>query len=231
VSHIDFKPGDMASIIAHTWAPVLYPHDQRTEPASSGWVVVGVDRRLRCRGYMLGHDEFTLEKLPEADTGWEQNQFRFIKREDLTLDKAGNGRFTRGVDIPFNLTQQRLIRFEAFRIKVATAIVSRGSHEGWSNPATWHVNLCLTNNQRFTQGILPTLWRKNGSINPNKLARWWHDMLGRKLIEPIEDWMVASPIDIPEEFASWNLPELQALRIDWNEIAADLARKPAISQP
>lgn len=216
------QAGDVVSIRQHTRAPKLYPDSHYTEEASEGWVVTGrsplTSPRERC---------FTLEKLPTADTGWSDNEYRFIEECYLTVTRKGSGSFTRGVDLPLNGLQQRKMRFEKFRVRVASAIIERGPHEGWSNPATWHVNLCLTNNQHFMHVTLPSLWRADGSLNPNKLEKAWSWLCARSEAFCVEDWMYAAPIEVPGEFARWSLPELQALRIDWSELAAELSRKPA----
>lgn len=221
--------GDVVAVLEHQWAPKLYPHAISTRPYSEGWVVTGeapLDGKHDPRR-PSDHDCFTLEKLPERDEGWQPNQMTFVVRQNLRLLKKGSGTFTRGVDLPFNEGQRRVMRFEEFRKKVAQAIIDRGTHEGWRNPATWYVHLQLANCQEFINQILPGLWRKDGTVNYSKLAKVWTRLKARKLVEPIEDWMRASPIEVPEEFAKWKLPELEALRVDWIEIAADFKRSPA----
>lgn len=223
------EPGDVVTILEHRRAPSLYPDAVYTEPYSEGWVVTGYSplKDKHDPNWRRPSDCFMLEKLPEPDEGWQNNQMKFIVRENLRLEKKGGGTFTRGVDLPLSLTQQRQVRWGEFRKKVAQAIIDRGTHEGWRNPATWYVHLQLANCQEFINQILPGLWRKDGTVNDRKLAKAWMRLKARKLVEPIEDWMRASPIEVPEEFAKWNLPELEALRVDWIEIAADFKRSPA----
>lgn len=221
--------GDVVAVLEHQWAPRLYPDAISTKPYSEGWVVTGQasladkhDPRLpSC------HDRFVLEKPPEPDTGWSPNKIEFCDRGNLRLLKKGNGTFTRGVDLPFNEMQKRDMRFVEFRSKVAWAIIDRGTHEGWCNPATWYVHLQLANCQQFVNQILPGLWRNDGTINEGKLEKAWESLKARAAVDPIEDWMLASPVDVPAEFARWRLPELQALRVDWGEVASEFKRNPA----
>ena len=106
--------GDVVAVLEHQWAPKLYPHAISTKPYSEGWVVTGeapLDGKHDPRR-PSDHDCFTLEKLPERDEGWEPNRMTFVVRQNLRLLKKGNGTFTRGVDLPFNASQKRVMRFE-----------------------------------------------------------------------------------------------------------------------
>lgn len=226
----NIQRGDVVKVLKHKKTARLYPDRSWTVPEESGWVVTGkmyFGEQFHDPGFLSERDCFTLEKLPEPDEGWQPNRMEFIHREHLVIEQKGNGTFTRGVDLPFNKAQLHAQALEAFKSRAALAIVNRGKHEGWTNPATWHVNLQLTNCREFVNNLLPGLWRKDGTINPKRLIKTWRDLKRQGKVQPVEDWMYELPLDIPAEFARHNFKDVQDahLRVDWFEIAADMKRK------
>jgi len=225
----NIQPGDVVRVGRHTKRAILYPEVTWVVDEESGWVVTGkstLGEHEHDPGWIRGSDCFILEKPPVSDAGWQNNRMEFIHREYLTVENKGTGKFVRGVDLPFNKSQLRDAALAEFKQRAIQAILDRGTHEGWSNPATWHVHIQLTNCKDFMLRQLQSLRRKDGTINPSRLIKAWRDLKRMKKVEPVEEWMYALPLDIPAEFEKSNFKDARdtLLRVDWLEITAEFNR-------
>lgn len=226
----DIQPGDVVLVHTHEKAARLYPDRKWTVPREGGWVVTGMStfgEQPHDPKWPSPRDCFVLEKPPVPDDGWQSNRMEFAHREHLSIERKGTGVFIRGVDLPFTKAELQAQELKEFKGRAAWAIVERGTHEGWANPATWHVHFQLTNCQSFMQGgMLYSLCRKDGTINPNRLIKAWRDLKRMKMVQPVEDWMYALPLEIPAKFARHSFKDIQDahLRVDWFEITAEFNR-------
>lgn len=180
-------------------------HDESVEGKDGIITLIDVrkwDRRVAYirmidTGYVFGLDEF------------DRNHWGFE-----TVAK-GNGTVTPGVDYPFTEDELRKQRFDTFVARVR-AVDQR--HQGYSNAATFLAVLYLRNHSGFMRHILPDLQRKDGTVNPDRLRSMFYSL---KLT--IDAWAQACPIELPPEFARYNIPGMP--RVNWDEVAADFKRE------
>lgn len=212
MADFDFQPGDTIAIVEHRRAPVLYPNSFYTVRASEGWVVHHIGglldeggKNLWCRKIEPGNSDYTTE---------------FVHRDYARLIAKGPGRYIEGVSLPYSQRELDLQEFEALKAKALQVLQQRGTHEGWSNPATWVVALSLKNDSACARAAY-ALRRRDGTRNPLRLRKVFWDHFRKK--EVIEPWMLEPPIDIPDKFARWAMPEVTCcLAVNWAEIELDL---------
>lgn len=213
MSHsFDFQPGDTVAIVEHRRAPELYPSDFYTVHASEGWVILEI-------GDAWMRDSATLW-LRKCAVGDFEARSEFVHAQYARLTTKGPGRYIDGVSLPYSQSELDLQEFEALKIKALQAIEDRGTHEGWSNPATWAVALSLKNDSACARAAY-ALRRKDETRNVQRLRRVFWDHFRKK--EVVEPWMLEPPIDIPDKFARRAMPEVaRRLAVNWAEIELDL---------
>lgn len=134
--------------------------------------------------------------------------------EGLELVTKGPGRLELGVTHPFSERELKEQRWQAW---IAKCLGHDYTHEGWSNTATWCANLALTNDRKAMDRVY-ALRRKDGSINPDRLAKLFYEAklsVDPEFFEPV--------FDPPESWAKPNCV-IKLRQIDWQEIADDIAQ-------
>lgn len=134
----------------------------------------------------------------------------------LDLISKGQGFHEVGVTHPFSereLRQQRLSAFDA-RIKSF-----RGDYNGWSNAAT-EIAFILLNNDSAAMHLVNAVRRRDGTVNPTKVARIFAD---RKLL--VDEWAFEPALEVPAEFTSLIHSMGWRQKINWDELAVNLAEK------
>lgn len=212
-----FQPGDKVSLIAYSWSPALYPDCVINEEASDGWVVVSLHyNSFKLHQSTYGSTEFYVEKLEKNELGADIVRGRFVSEHKMVLVQKGNGFYTLGVDRPkasYEVFGEELL---AFRRKVVIAVENKmaARYQGFKNPATFLADLYLNNSHQFMNSVLPTLWRKDGSVNPLKLMKAF-----KTLGLVIDEWATAVPIEVPEKFKRASFAaEIAPLKVDWLEL-------------
>lgn len=129
--------------------------------------------------------------------------------------KVGNGEPpVEGVDYVLTEDEYRQRRYIAFTNTLSF------EYEGWCNAASYLAHLYL-NNERTFHNMLPQLRRKDGTINPDKVKKAFHQL---KL--KIDDWAYECPRECPEEFKTYiNQYLRQFNQIDWHAVTAEFNTK------
>lgn len=128
------------------------------------------------------------------------------------LVRKGDGIVVPGVTYPFTEDELRDQRWQAFLARVEAKDVS---HQGFSNAATYLAWLYLNNESGFVRYDLPSLRRKDGTVNPNKVRTSFER---RGLV--VDSWARECPIDIPREFAGRVIHGLAGrMAVKWQEVA------------
>lgn len=98
------------------------------------------------------------------------------------------------------------------------------SYQGFCNPATYLAHLYLNNESTFHR-MLPSLWRKDGTINPEKVKKAFKT-LKLKIDEWAYECRFTAPIFQKEKFELFSKRvALRLGQVDWNEVAAQFKRK------
>ena len=131
---------------------------------------------------------------------------------ELELVEKGNGTFLLGVTHPFSEKELQGQRLDAWRQKWAD---HDRTHQGYSNAATFCAWVQLQNNSSCLDQ-LHRMRRKDGTINPDKVAKLFRDSRFT-----VDAWALDCCIDIPAEFEHhrWRYRE----RVNWAEVAAEFA--------
>lgn len=135
--------------------------------------------------------------------------------EHLTLVSKGPGRVELGVTHPFSQDELREQRWEAY---VEAAHAADLTHQEFCNQATFMAHLYLDQDTRFRKE-LPSLWRKDGTVNPDKVRKAFH-----RLGLQVDPEVFECPVEAPEEFRLRPNPIAGKLNIDWDEVAAEFTR-------
>jgi hypothetical protein len=210
-----FQPGDTVAIVEHRRAPRLYPNCPYTVPASEGWMVTEVYRPL-----LGGFHEREMSLLKAGALGELDHKHEWVNPHYARLLVKGPGKYTKGVSLPYSQRELDNQEFHALVEKIHKALDERGTHEGWSNPATWAVALTLKNEKRVAREVYASI-RKDGTRNVRNMHRtFWRGRAHDTVLEP---WMFEPPIDIPGKFARWAMPTVkERLAVNWAEIELDL---------
>lgn len=136
-----------------------------------------------------------------------------VPQDQCSVVVEGPGKVVLGETHPFSPNELRQQRWAAWE---ARCLAADTRHQGWSNTATFLAHLYLTNEARLVQPIR-ALRRKDGSINPNRLAKLFHD--ARLAVDP---WALEPPIEVPEEFKDW-VRSKHHQWVNWGEVAAQVA--------
>lgn len=128
----------------------------------------------------------------------------------MELVRKGRGVAIPGEDYELTEGEKKELRWRAFEQKL---LGIDWSYNGYSNAATYLAALYLRNERAWHDTKLPSLRRKDGSLNPNRVEKAFTD-LGLK----VDDWAFGFPIDIPTEFANYALGRYRP-KVNWQEVA------------
>lgn len=209
---VNFQPGDTIAIVEHQRAPQMWPNDFYTVEASEGWVVTEVEGRWRRYDATLW-----LRKCAAGDF---EAKSEHVAAQYARLITKGPGVYVPGVSTPFDQRELDKQEFDALVVKIHKALDERGTHEGWSNPATWATALAIKNDGVTARAVF-ALRRKDGTRNLQRMRKVaWQHLPKKEVTDP---WMFEPPIDVPGKFARWAMPDVAArLAVNWAEIELDL---------
>lgn len=210
----EFRPGDTVSIVEHSWAPHLYPDCACHVPASEGWVIHTISNS--------GSDRWNVNYLHLRRPGDPSYETAIVHEQYARLTSAGPGSYIDGVSLPYSTAELMRMEFDALVGQIHKALDERGTHEGWSNPATWAMVLAIDNNKHLLEAVR-SLRRRDGTINTARLRKLvWRTLRKDEVIEP---WMRQPPIDVPGKFRHWAMPCVQRrLALDWDEVSRNYWR-------
>lgn len=201
-----FAPGDTVRIKPHITGPQLYP-DIRYQHPKAGLEFV-VELNIPPSFKYDSPNKCSLRRLKEDGSDvYTEN----VHGKHLELVTKGPGFYTAGASVPFSKRELANQRLEAFRQKFIDTPVPE--HEGFINAATFLAWLYLNNDRGF-RNIVRSMWRKDGSVNPNKIKKAFQD---RKLV--MDDWAMQPHIEVPPEYNRHWLPGRDRLHVRWQEVA------------
>ena len=116
-----------------------------------------------------------------------------------------------------NPEELRIERLNEFQAKMLAHDVT---HQGFTNPATFLAALYLDNDSNFYHKWIPANLRKNGTVNPSKVEKYF----GKH--HKVDAWAFACPIGVPEEFKKTYIPGLKAkMSVKWGEVALHVVKE------
>lgn len=128
--------------------------------------------------------------------------------KEFIIVKNGHGAPIEGVDYQLTEHEYWKRRWNAF-----TESLPFG-YNGWRNVASYLAHLYLNNESKF-HNMLPQLRRKDGTINPDKVAKAF-----KQLKLEIDAWAYECPKDCPKEFQSCIDSYLRKFnQVDWAAVA------------
>lgn len=209
IEDLPFKPGDRLKVKPYKTQSMNGEWWDGYMVGRECWVIGfgrSYNRKCKPNTPLSGFDEAQVVYMPEHG----KECYTWVDIELLELVEVGKGRPPLiGIDTPLpeyyvehTPVEDWLYRFRNFN----------QTYEGFTNAATYLADLSLRND-RIAMCSLPHLRRKDGSINPSKIAKLFSQ---RKL--SVDEWALELPIDPLEGWVNSWLTRFKP-KINWVEVA------------
>ena len=206
--YADLSLGDKVQITEYTTETMCGWKDKHKELVGQIGLVVAINAYTK-----YSYPEICITVRLSSGKEYQFRTYEHWCKTNITLVEKGRGWVTPGIDYLFTEEELQSFRYTEFLYKL-TQIDQR--YNGFSNAATYLAWLYLNQEPKFHKN-LQYLYRKDGTINPNKITKWFYAL---KL--KIDAWALDVQCDIPAEFIKHNRPKPG---VYWSEVADNFKRE------